>query len=275
MTTPASAGRRIDRALIVGFGALGHRVAADLIAEGVDVLAVRRTAGGFPAGVTGIVGDVLRPLDLELPAVDTVVVTLPPGPTADAYRRALGHIADALPTAPDRTVFVSSTGVFDAETDAVITEAVAPAPVTPRGVALRDGELAAIENFSAVILRPAGIYGPGRDFLIRQVRAQNAVDHGRRTNRIHETDLVRTVLALARADAPPPVLHAVDGHPALMRDVVAFLARELDLPVPPDSGAGEPHGKVIDGGLLARFLGPLQHPSFHSGYAEMLAAATD
>lgn len=280
MTSPSpdTGGRRIDRTLLVGFGALGHRLAPELVAGGSEVFAVRRRRGDLPSGVTGIVADVSLPFENALPSVDTLIVTLPPGPVVDGYCVALGHIAAALPSLPERTVFVSSTGVFDGAFDGEraaerVTEETLPAPTTARARALLDGEVAAVELFSAVVLRPAGIYGPGREFLIRQVREQRPVDHGRWTNRIHETDLVRAILALVRADAPPRVLHAVDGRPALMRDVVSFIARTIDLPVPGDSGDSEPHGKIIDGRLLDGFLGALEHPSFESGYAEMLATS--
>ena len=45
------------------------------------------------------------------------------------------------------------------------------------------------------------------------------VEHGRRTNRIHEVDLARAILALLSSPAPPALLHATDGAPALLGEV--------------------------------------------------------
>jgi len=188
----------------------------------------------------------------------------------DAYRVALGHLARALPAIPERTVFVSSTGVFAGEEpDRVLTERTVPHPQTERARAIRDGELAAQELLSAVVLRPAGIYGPGRDFLIRRVRDHAEVDYRRWTNRIHESDLVRTIDTLLRMASPPVLLHAVDEEPVRLGEVVTYIADLLGVEPPPDAGAHRDSGHVLDGALLRRVVGPLEFPSFRSGYDAM------
>lgn len=201
-----------------------------------------------------------------------MLVTLPPGDSVSAYRTALTHLADALPMMPARTVFVSSTGVFDGPgSEHPITEHDEPVPTTERSRGLRDGERAAIEFFDAVIVRPAGIYGPGREFLLRKVREGAAVEHARRTNRIHEVDLVRTLDLMLRDDSSPRLLHAVDAGPAPLGDVVRFIAGQLGMEVPPDSASGNPGGSVYDGALLRSALGRLDFPTYREGYAEMIA----
>lgn len=270
-TSPAVETRPVRRTLIVGFGKLGARLAPSLIADGGEVFALRRSASALPAGVVGIVADVASPLPGALPAVDSLVVTLPPGEGVDAYRTALGHIARALPAIPERTVFVSSTGVFAGEgPDRVLTERTVPHPQTERALAIRDGELAAQELLSALVLRPAGIYGPGRDFLVRRVRDHAEVDYRRWTNRIHESDLVRAIITLLRMTSPPAILHAVDEEPVLLGDVVRYIASLQGVEPPPDAGAGRDSGHVLDGALLRRVIGPLDFPSFRSGYDTML-----
>jgi nucleoside-diphosphate-sugar epimerase len=262
-----------SRTLLAGFGSLGARLAPRLLADGGGVVALRRTPGPLPDGVTGVFADLARPLPVPLPTVEALVVTLPPGDGAGAYRAALTHLADALPARPARTVFVSSTGVFDGEGSPVPrTERDDPAPVTDRGRGLRDGERAAVELFDAVVVRPAGIYGPGREFLLRTVRDGRPVNHRRRTNRIHEDDLVRTLDLLLRTPEPPRLVHAVDAAPAPLGDVVAHIAENLGVPVPPDDPAAAAAGHVYDGALLRALLGDLVHPSYASGYDAMLDA---
>lgn len=262
------------RTLLVGYGKLAARLAPLLLARGEEVIALRRTEGALPDGVRGIAADLAYPLPTSLERVDAVLVTLPPGDTETSYRTALGHLACALPDPPARTVFVSSTGVFEgADPDHPLTEEDEPTPTTPRSRGLVDGERAAVELFDAVVVRPAGIYGPGRDFLVRKVREGAAVDHSRRTNRIHESDLVRTLDLLLRMDDPPRVLHAVDQGPAPLGDVVRFLAARLNAQVPPDSGPAGPRGVVYDGTLLLSLLGGLEHPTYESGYARMVDTA--
>lgn len=267
MTTPPPP----RRTLLVGFGKLGTRLAPLLLADGGEVLALRRSDGPVPDGVTALAADLTVPLTTPLPEVDAVVMTLPPGPDVSSYRTALAHLAAALPARPTRTVFVSSTGVFDgAGSSEPVTERVEPAPTTDRGRGLRDGEKAAVELFNAVVVRPAGIYGPGREFLLRKVREGAPVTHRRRTNRIHETDLVRILDLLLRMPEPPALVHAVDQAPAPLGDVVTFLADRLGVPVPPDDG-GAVSGFVYDGSLVHAVLGRLDYPTYEDGYAEMIA----
>lgn len=262
------------RTLLVGYGKLAARLAPRLLEAGGEVIALRRSDGPLPAGAAGVRADLAVPPVPPLPAVDAMLVTLPPGETASAYREALTHLAHALPVVPARTVFVSSTGVFDgAGAGQPLTEQDEPAPTTERSRGLQDGERAAVEIFDAVIVRPAGIYGPGRDFLLRKVREGAPSNHRRRTNRIHETDLVRALELLLRMDDPPRLVHAVDAAPAPLGDVVGFIARTLGVEVPPDDASAEPSGFVYDGALLRSLLGELEYPTYETGYAEMIAAS--
>lgn len=261
------------RTLLVGFGKLGARLAPLLLADSGAVLALRRSDGPVPDGAAAISADLSAPIMDPLPEVDAMVVTLPPGPDVSSYRTALSHLAAALPARPARTVFVSSTGVFDGPGSAdSVTERVEPEPSTDRGRGLRDGERAAVELLDAVVVRPAGIYGPGREFLLRKVREGAPVTHRRRTNRIHETDLVRTLDLLLRMPEPPALVHAVDAAPAPLGDVVTFLADRLGVPEPPDDG-GAASGFVYDGTLLRSVLGALSYPTYEDGYAEMIDRA--
>lgn len=262
-----------SRTLLVGSGKIAARLAPQFLENG-EVYALRRSDSPPPAGAIGIRADLAAPLAARLPAVDRMLVTLPPGDTPAAYRTALTHLAAALPAMPARTVFVSSTGVFDGSGSArPITERDQPEPTSMRSRGLLDGERAAVEIFDATIVRPAGIYGPGREYLLRTVRAGVAVEHARRTNRIHETDLVRTLEMLLRMPEPPRLLHAVDESPAPLGDVVTFIARELGVEVPPDIASAEPGGFVYDGTLLRSMLGRLDYPNYREGYVAMIAGS--
>lgn len=257
------------RTLLVGFGKLAQRLTPQLTTDGGEVVALRRSDGPLPDGVIGVRADVGEPLTESLPAVDAMVVTLPP--SGPGYRTVLAHIASVLPALPARTIFVSSTGVFEGGPfDRPITEDDEPVPASDRSAGLRDGELAARELFGAVILRPAGIYGPGREFLLRQVREHAVVNHRRRTNRIHEVDLVRSIDVLLRMPEPPALVHAVDEAPAPLGEVVTFIAGELGLAVPPDDPEAGASGTVLDGALLRTVLGTLEYPTYVEGYAEMI-----
>jgi nucleoside-diphosphate-sugar epimerase len=264
------------RTLLVGYGKLGRRLAPRLLTDGGEVIALRRSDDEPPKGVTGIRADLTGPLPEALPAVDAMIVTLPPLGGVTGYRTALTHLADALPEIPARTIFVSSTGVFEGTASArPITERDEPAPAGERGRGLRDGERAAIELFDSVIVRPAGIYGPGRGFLLRQVRENAVVNHRRRTNRIHEHDLVRALDLLLRMPKPPALVHAVDAASVPLGEVVEYIARILGIDAPRDDASAGPTGLVHDGSLLRSMLGHLEYPTYVEGYAAMIAEAAD
>lgn len=264
------------RTLLVGCGKLGTLLGDRLVAQGSAVTAVRRRAEGLPDAFSAVEADLRMPFARSLGAFDSMVITLPPEEPASAgaspYRTALTHLAAALPAKPERVVFVSSTRVFEGRPGAEpLTERDAPAPASARADELLTGEGAAVELFAAAVVRPAGIYGPGRDSLIRRVAAGAPVDRTRRTNRIHETDLVRLLEALLRAEEPPRLLHAVDRAPVPLGEVVDHIATRLGLPSPPDAG-GNGGGTVLDGSLAAAFLGELRYPTFREGYDELTSA---
>ncbi|MDN5822151.1 MAG: sugar nucleotide-binding protein, partial [Brachybacterium sp.] len=155
----------------------------------------------------------------------------------------------------------------------VLTEEDAPQPLGDRARSLLDGERAARDLFDAIVVRPAGIYGPGRDRMLRTVREGRPVAHRRRTNRIHEEDLARLLVALLEHPDPPGLLHAVDDAPARLGEVVTHIAERLELPVPPAAVPDPGHGTVLSGARRKQLLDRLRHPDFRSGYDEVLAEA--
>lgn len=263
-------------ALLFGCGKVGTRLGEALIDSGHEVFAVRRNIAALPKSFTGIALDYRKPFTTPLPAVDSMVVTLTPDRSergAPDLVNPLRWLAAALPARPRRVILVSSTGVFAGDPGLrTLTEDDTPHPSNPRGQALLDSETEARRRFDAVVLRPAGIYGPGREHLIRQVARGVPIDRNRRTNRIHETDLVRALHRLLAMPTPPTTLHATDDHPATSGEVADHIAKRLGVPSPPALPT-EPSGHVIAGALLASILGPLDYPDYRAGYDEIIAAA--
>ncbi|MGO1408520.1 MAG: SDR family NAD(P)-dependent oxidoreductase [Brachybacterium sp.] len=263
-----------ERTLWVGCGRLGRRTGTALVERGGAVIALRRDVSAVPRGFRAMAADLSAPLEEMLPGCEAMVITLPP--PEDGYEAPLRHLAAALPRLPARTIFVSSTRVFEGYADRpdpapVLTEDEAPQPLGDRARILLDGEREARELFDAIVVRPAGIYGPGRDRLLRTVHEARPVARRRRTNRIHEVDLARALAVLLEHPDPPALLHAVDGAPARLGEVVMHIADRLALPVPPAAEPDPGHGTVLDGMRMTELLGELHHPDFRSGYDAMLA----
>lgn len=263
-----------QRTLLVGCGKLGTRLGLRLAAAGGEVLGLRRETDALPDAFARVSIDLREPVPRSLiPEVDAMVITLPPddGGPDSAYVRSLRHLADALPAVPRRVVLVSSTRVLEGRGGpSPLSESDGPAPASARATALLDGERLAIDRLDALVVRPAGIYGPGRDMLVRKVRDGVPVQYARRTNRIHETDLVRALEAMLREPEPPRLLHAVDARPAPLGDVVTWIADALGVPPPPPIEPAVPSGTVLRGDRLAALLGALRYPSFEDGYRALL-----
>ncbi|GAA2181379.1 SDR family oxidoreductase [Leucobacter tardus] len=265
------------RTLLVGAGKVGTRLGQRLVERGDRVFALRRDPSSLPPAFTPIAADLSAPLTSELPDVDAMVITLTPGrpaPTLDdsAYLASLRHLADALPSRPDRVVFVSSTGVFEGRPEgAERWEGDVPEPETDRGRLLLAGERTAVDLFGAAVVRPAGIYGPGREFLLRKVLQGEAMAMRKGTNRIHEFDLVTLLETLIAADGPRPALvHAVDRAPAPMGEVVGCIGELLGV-APPPALDPDPGGGAILRGRIEEFTGPLRFPTYVEGYADIIA----
>ena len=274
--SPHGPKRSVPSLLVVGCGRLGVALGRLVVADGGEVIGVRRRPGDLPDPFHTIAADVTEPLRVPLPPVDSIVFTLPPNSGdipagGDVYERALTGIAAAVTVAPQRVVFVSSTRVFEGVAGSqTVDEGTEPEPRSARAESLLNGERLAAGLFGAHVIRPAGIYGDGRDALVRRVRSGAEFDGGRLTNRIHQDDLALGIFEVLRSPQPPAILHATDDHPAPLRDVATFIARTLGLDPPPFSDAHAESGRRISGALFRTVAGPLTYPDYEVGYAHIL-----
>lgn len=279
-------GRRV---LLAGCGDLGTRLGLRLVDQEHEVIGLRRRVAELPdafetiamdltrlgAPERGWAGDAVRS-DPRLDALDAVIITLTPDEsTRDGYERSylygLRGLAHVLESQPGRVILVSSTRVLAEDPTRVITEDASLAPGSGPGEVLAAAESEAAELFDHLtIVRPAGIYGPGRTRLIDSVRRGQQFNHQRWTNRVHRDDLVHGLERLALDPEPPDLVHAVDSLPAQMGEVAAFIADRLGVPVPGHVEDEKPGGKRIDGTRFSSLMGDLAFPTYRDGFASML-----
>ncbi|MDA4827537.1 NAD-dependent dehydratase [Kocuria rhizophila] len=189
------------RVLLAGCGDVGTALGLRLSDRGWSATGVRRHADRLPAPLAGVSLDLTDPGETRLPDVDAVVVTL----TADGhdvagyehtYLGGLRGLRRALGEQEPLVVLVSSTGVLGGDGERV-TEDTPPDPQRPTAHVLLAAEDLAAELFpDLVIVRPAGIYGPGRTSMVERVRRGAPMAHRRVTNRIHRDDLVTVLVTL-------------------------------------------------------------------------------
>lgn len=273
-----------ERILLAGCGDLGLRVAARLLAAGHAVWALRRKPpADAPAGLHWVGADLTAPHTLSsLPGGITRVVYLPAPDLRDraAYRAlfvdGLRNLLGALDAAALRRVLmVSSSAVYGEHDDDWVSEDTPARPLGFNGVILREAEQwLAAQPVSSVVLRLAGLYGPGRMQLIERLRA-GAVRVPREAphwaNRIHVDDAAAAVVHLLGLAQPQALYLGVDDTPMPLDELYDFLAQLVDAP-PPREGpapAGVGSKRLSNARLRASGWSP-QWPDARDGYAALL-----
>jgi nucleoside-diphosphate-sugar epimerase len=263
------------RLLIAGCGDLGGRIGQRWLIDGGEVVALRRRADLLPPALQPRALDLARPLpagalDGEFDAVASVASA---GARSEAaYRSAYidgpRHLLAALPRPPSRFLFASSTAVYGEDAGGWVDES------SPADAASFNGRLL-VEAAAAlaaaapclVVARLSGLYGPGRDWMLRRARAGES-GAARWTNRVHIDDAAAACVHLLRHPAPPSLVCVSDDLPAREDVVLAFLREALDLP--PVAGADvdpTPVGKRVGNRRLRASGFSLRWPDFRRGYA--------
>lgn len=284
------------RALIIGLGYVGQALAAELVSQGHDVAGIRRSPLPEAGALTGcrvLLADVTSPetlpaLERPFDWVVNCVAASGGGPDqyGAVYLEGTANVLRWLERGPpQKLVYTSSTGVYGQTDGSHVTEQSRTEPATETGKILVSAErlLLAPEAsiIPSVILRVAGIYGPGRGFWLRQFlkgEARIEGDGSRILNMIHRDDLVRTIIAALERGRPGEVYNVVDDEPVGQSEMFRWLSQTLGRPMPtaipervdPERRRGLTN-KWVSNAKLRRELGCcLQYPTFREGFSAEL-----
>ncbi len=283
--------------LVIGCGYLGERVARDHVGRGDVVFALTRSADRARAleaiGVRPVVGDVLDPA-LELPTVDRVLYAVgydrSAGPSKrSVYVDGLRNTLDRLPSGPSRLVYIGSTSVYGDMGGGWVDEETPARPITEAGRICLEAEgvltaWADRSGVSTVVLRCAGLYGPGR-IIRRDLIARGEPipgDPDRHLSLIHVDDAARAASAALDAVAPGPLYLVGDDRPVRRREYYRVVAEALGAPppsfVPPAPGSAEAARDVADRKVRNRRMKSelgvaLQYPDVATGAPAALGRA--
>jgi nucleoside-diphosphate-sugar epimerase len=289
--------------LIVGCGYLGRRVARLWQEAGEQVWVLTRSAEKAKSlaaeGVSPIVADIhrIRESDLALfPSGGFSTVLFSVGYDRDStesiqqvYAGGLNNLLglplfNSADAATCRWIYISSTGVYGTAGGDIVDETTPPQPAREGGKASLAAEQvlqAHPQGTNSIVLRLAGIYGPGRIPRAAELLAGKEIDAPAAgwLNLIHVDDAARIIL-FADARAQVPSLYCVsDGSPVQRADYYRELARLLSAPEPrfatpvPSSPAALRAGsdKRISPAKLFRELNPqLRYPSYREGLAAII-----
>ena len=252
--------------LFAGCGDISLRTITKLQQVGSDpvwpVLAMRRNLAKLPKGIDAVAGDV-RDSDglwelLEDKAMDTLVVTLTPTEMSDeGYRDSYVVAAQSIKAAiekssqpPSLIIWVSSTGVYGQSEGEWVDELTMTSPASFRGKRLLEAE-SIIDSLpvASVVVRFSGIYGPGRNRLISQVKRGELAPElpVTWTNRIHAEDCAGVIAHLLGKFSCGEFLEksyiATDNKPVPAYEMQHWLANEMGLE-PGENSKGSVHNSL-------------------------------
>ena len=264
----------------------------DVIASGT-VRGAEKAAALTGEGVAAYVFNGARAdkaLAPHLAAAEALLVSIAPDAQGDPV---LARFADMLTQSGElrRIVYLSTIGVYGDHDGAWVDETSATSPRSPRGQARLAAErqwsaLGAARGVPVHILRLAGIYGPGRNLLVklREGDARRIVKPGQKFNRTHVEDVAQAIGLTLASWGPGEIWNVADDEPAPPQDVIAFAAQLLGMAPPPE----EPYetagmtpmarsfyadNKCVSIEKLKRELGfrPL-YPTYREGLTELARA---
>jgi len=289
---------------IFGFGYLGSRVGRRWLANGDWVWVVTRSQEKArrlaDEGFRPIVADLMDGAGLRA-ALDEGNVVPPVWRNVlfavghdrgsghsirDLYVQGLKNALDVLPLPwTGRFLYISSTGVYGQTGGEMVDENSPAEPTREGGRACLEAEQSLTASEIAprtVILRMAGLYGPGR--IPRRQEVERGLPLGVAPNScvnlIQMDDAATVVLATAAAEHPSRLYVVSDDQPARRGEFYGEMARLLGAPEPqftlPDQGSHVARrsrsDKRIHSDKMKRELGVrLAFPTFREGLADAVS----
>lgn len=241
---------------LIGCGDIGARVARLALDSHSAVTALSRhmsKCAGLQGTATALVqgdlddGDALPHLDMSGGAV---LYTAPPpggGITDTRARNFLASIKRGCE--PAKLVYVSTASIYGDCGDELITEERPANPGSHAGKRRLDAENCFRDwgkqrGVAIVILRVAGIYGPGRIPMDRILGGHPLLAEAEAgfSNRIHADDLARICLAAIDRGDDGDIFNVCDGETSTMTDYFNAITDHLGLPRLPQVPLSEARG---------------------------------
>jgi nucleoside-diphosphate-sugar epimerase len=248
--------------LIIGCGYLGERLGAQLVQQGGRIFGTVRSparADHIAAlGIEPVIADVVVPESLDhLPKAELVFYCVGFDRAAgfsmrSVYVDGLRNVLDQLPTSVARFVYASSTGVYGQTAGEWVDETSPTDPQHDSGRVCLEAEQL-VWNWArthdrsgtAIVLRFAGLYGPGR--MVRRSTLERgqaiAGDPAKFLNLIHIDDAVQAASIAMKASRPDPIFIVSDDRPVTRDEYYTRMATLLGAPAPrfatPPAGSPE------------------------------------
>ena len=273
--------------LSAGCGDIGGELARRLADAGHHVTGLKRHLPPVVNKITYVTADIALPSQLQNLSTDfdTVFFILSPNDSSQNSYRAiyetgldqlLAHFANANQS--PRWFFTSSTSVYGQSQGEWVNENSPAEPDNRNSQLIRTAERKVMAaNSENIVVRFSGIYGAGREYLLRQVQQIPVIqkEPSYFTNRIHRADCVEVLLFLFELQSGGQILEqcylASDDDPAPTWNVMSWLAEQLSCPPPTvkacDIGS---MNKRCDNQRLKKLGYQFRYPTYKEGYLPLV-----
>ena len=246
--------------IILGAGYTGRVIYAQATAQGVPALVTSRTPDHhleFAAPCHRLHFDLEREDTWQnLPLGCDVIWCFPAMPLT-----AVSSFAGAVLRDEGRIVVLGSTSAYEMSminSDSVLDESAPIDRTRPRVM----GEEYLRTERGAIVLRVAGIYGPGRNVL-DWIRRGKVGPSPRYVNLVHVEDVAAICLAALADGRAGDVYNVSDGHPRRWSEICEVARTRWGI-TPVKSGSDPRAGKRLSIAKLARLHDPFRHPDLYA-----------
>jgi nucleoside-diphosphate-sugar epimerase len=174
-----------------------------------------------------------------LARADVLLVSIPPDTSVEPTLAKFGRVLAQLPQRL-KIIYLSTIGVYGDRQGEWVDETRVPAPKQPRSISRLRAEkawqaMARDARKSIQILRLAGIYGPGRNNALVQLKngtAQRVIKPDQVFNRIHVADISTAIAAAIAYEGDSDIWNVADDEPAPPQDVITYAAKLMGVEPP-------------------------------------------
>ena len=280
--------------LVFGGGWLGEAAAREAIRRG-GVAAATARSPGRRAELSGAGIDALDPADTAalsqaVRAASAILVTAPPEGAGCPGARALLPLIAESGAFPDWIGYVSSTAVYGDRDGGWVLDDDALNAASLEGARRVRAEREWLDagqcmGLTVQLFRLPALYGPGRSAVdrLRDGSARLVRKPGQVFNRVHRDDVVAGQFASMARPRPSAAYNLTDDEPAPADVVMAWAARRMGLPLPPEVDWTDPSvseamrrfyldSKRVSNARAKAELGwrPL-YPSWREGFEALIA----
>lgn len=277
------------KVLIVGCGDLGVELARQLQSQDLIPIGLRRSLN-VDSSFDYIQADVTQPSSLSVVSnlnPDFLVYCVAASAQTDEnyrqhYVEGLRNVLNALDGAISlkHVFFVSSTRMYGQTKDALLDENTVPQDMDFGGIRLLEAEnilKQAGKSWTHTALRLTGIYGPGRNRMLKLVA--NPSDwpiQNTWSNRIHRDDaaafIVHLIQMLLDGKTTQDCYVVTDSCPVSQYEVLLWIAKQMGIEIEgsmPEIVGGKrmSNRRMLSTGFC------LKHPDYKIGYSAMLKTA--